>query len=484
MKLFELLNHVDEPTQRDLEDIDITGVTDDSRDVKRGYMFVAVEGYNHDGHHYINEALENGASVVVGEQQLNLSAPYIQVNDTKRILGQMASHFYGHPSDQKIVIGVTGTNGKTTTSYMLKAVFEQNGYNCGLIGTIEYFINGESLPSKNTTPGAVTLQKLLHDSQDDVVIIEISSHALKQHRVAGVQLDEAIFTNLDSEHLDYHNSMQEYFESKFQIFNLLKENGYALLNSDDKWCRQAIEQLRDSKINVHTVGIKEENDVQIFEHHQNLHVKGATSNELLELKMPGLHNRYNAAFGLLTSEIFNLNRNESIQALNHVENIRGRFEIVYFPGNKKVVVDYAHTPKGFYHCLNTIRECGARRIIHVFGFRGARDPSKRLSMMKQSIEVSDYYILTFDDLNDTPENDMEQTLNQFHNQFGNNKGEVVTDRTLAIERAIELAGDGDWVVITGKGHESFKHDFKWGTKSDLETVEKVLEHVQTATRLS
>ncbi|RPF53971.1 UDP-N-acetylmuramoyl-L-alanyl-D-glutamate--2,6-diaminopimelate ligase [Aquisalibacillus elongatus] len=483
MKLLNLLDNVDYKSQSNLDDITVVGITDDSREVKTGYLFVAIEGYQSDGHHYIEEAFDNGACAVIGEQDLEFEQ-YIKVSNSKQVLGQLVSRYYGQPSLNKKVIGVTGTNGKTTTSYMIKSVFEENGYSCGLIGTIEYYINGESKPSKNTTPGAVTLQKLLYESQDDVVVIEISSHALKQYRVEGVQLDGAIFTNLDSEHLDYHNSMQEYFESKLLIFEYLKPNGFALINTDDQWGAKARDTLLDKGINVFSVGVEPSHDVQIRLDKPSLHVKGATSDEQLSLKLPGLHNRFNAAFGMLISEIYKLNRQQSIAALNHVEKVNGRFEIVYFPGNIKVVVDYAHTPKGFFHCLNTVKECGARRIIHVFGFRGTRDPSKRIPMMKKSLQVSDYYILTLDDLNETSEDEMEKELVDYQNRFDSASGEVITDRTLAIERAIQLAEEGDWVVITGKGHEHYQQDFALGTKTDLETVEKVYNHIQEYTSLS
>lgn len=484
MNLNELLTNVDVIHHRNLDDINVDFITDDSREVKPGSMFVAVRGYEHDGHVYIDEAIQNGASVIVGEKDLELLVPYVQVRNSKKALGQILCQYYKQPSACKKVIGVTGTNGKTTTSYMLKAIFEQNNYSVGIIGTIEYFINGESRPSQNTTPGTAMLQKLLYESVDDVIIIEISSHALKQCRVEGVQLDAAIFTNLDSEHLDYHKSMTEYFESKFKIFDLLKPHGYALVNRDDEWGEKAYHLLREKGTHVYTVGTSSKADAQIHRQDTSVTLKAINTNVLLNLKMPGIHNRFNAAFSLMVGELFDLELSETVDALNHVEKVKGRFEVVNFPGNITVVVDYAHTPKGFYHCLNAVRESGANRIIHVFGFRGSRYSTKREVMMNESLKVSDYYILTFDDLNGSTEEEMRQILKYFHDHHGSSKGEVIPDRTIAIERAIKLANDGDWIIITGKGHEQYKGNFALGTKTDLETVETLMNRARQITRLS
>ncbi|GEL77970.1 UDP-N-acetylmuramoyl-L-alanyl-D-glutamate--2,6-diaminopimelate ligase [Tenuibacillus multivorans] len=478
MKLTDLLEDCDVLTERNLADIDVKGLTDDSREIEPGYVFIAVQGYSHDGHQYIDEAIKRGASVIIGERSLSLDIPYVQVKCSKKVLGEMVSRFYGNPSKDKIVIGVTGSNGKTTTSYMIKAIFDQNGYRSSLIGTIEYLINGKSSPSKNTTPGAVSLQRMLYECEDDVIIIEVSSHALKQHRVAGIQFDTVIFTNLDCEHLDYHHSMEDYFKAKSMIFDLLKKDGQAIVNTDDEWGRKAYQLLLKLGKPVLTVGTKPNQDIRILPDQHGVYIKGNKADETLELKIPGLHNRYNAAFAIMVGELIGLERQKSIYGLNHVEKVDGRFQIVYFPGNKNVVIDYAHTPNGFYHCLNTIKQCGARRIIHVFGFRGMRDRSKRLMMMKQTLDVSDYYILTFDDLNGIDPKEMEKTLFDFNTHYDENRGDVITDRTLAIERAIELAREGDWVIITGKGHEQYKLDFEWGTKTDLETVETILHHTK------
>ncbi len=458
--------------EAELADIYISGIADDSRQVGQGYLFVACKGHEKDGHEFIEEAIERGAVAIVAESFVNLGVPCIVVKDTKMLLGSLVSQFYGNPSKEKIIIGITGTNGKTTTCYMIKFVLEAHGYRCGLIGTIEYVINGESHPSKNTTPGAVQLQKLLHESRDDVIVIEVSSHALKQGRVNGVDFDLCLFTNLDGEHLDYHDNMDDYFETKYMLFEKMKEAGQVIVNVDDEWGRKLYERLLRKGIPALSIGKGRLNDLKLVSDGDYFNLKNGVTLKI-DLALPGLHNKYNAAFTVLVAFLMNLEWEKTLHALKNLKRIPGRFELFQLHGDVTVVVDYAHTAKGFYYCLNAIRECGAKRIFHVFGFRGNRDKKKREAMINNSVSISDYYILTFDDLNNVSDEEMEEELIYFYETFGKGKGEIITDRTLAIQKAISLASAGDWVVITGKGPEMYTKEFNLKTKTDVETVEKL-----------
>ena len=202
-------------TQVNVEPIMITGISDNSKDVKEGYLFVAVSGYSVDGHDYIRDAVRLGAAAVIGEKDImNLKIPYIQVKNSRKVLGLVAKKFYGNRSSKKIMIGITGTNGKTTTSLMLKHILEKNGITCSVIGTISNIINGEMLESQNTTPGAIKLNSLLTESRDEVVIMEVSSHGLVQYRLEGIEFDYCVFTNLYHDHLDFHGTMEDYFQAK------------------------------------------------------------------------------------------------------------------------------------------------------------------------------------------------------------------------------------------------------------------------------
>ncbi|MGM8214868.1 Mur ligase family protein [Bacillaceae bacterium W0354] len=234
LKLLDDINY-HYKNKEELGQLTLSGITDNSRDVKEGYLFVAVKGYQLDGHDFIQESIGRGAIAVIAEKPLPIRIPCIVVENTKELLGHLASSFYNHPSSNKKIIGITGTNGKTTISYMLKAALEEHEISCGLIGTIEYLINGKSKPSQNTTPGAIHLQRMLAESLDEVVIIEVSSHALQQGRVNGVLFDLCVFTNLDGEHLDYHENMNKYFETKYLLFEKLKSHGAAIVNIDDEW---------------------------------------------------------------------------------------------------------------------------------------------------------------------------------------------------------------------------------------------------------
>ena len=221
---------------KDVEHISITGVTDNSKEIKKGFLFVAVTGYKSDGHNYINDAIRLGASAVIGNRDIKgLEVPYLRVENSRKALGQIAKRFYGDPSNQKIMIGITGTNGKTTTSYMLQQILEENGVTCSVIGTIQHIINGNKVDSHNTTPGTMELNSLLVESRDMVVIMEVSSHGLAQYRLEGIEFDFCVFTNLYHDHLDFHGTMEDYFLAKLLLFEKLKPSGLAVINGDDFW---------------------------------------------------------------------------------------------------------------------------------------------------------------------------------------------------------------------------------------------------------
>lgn len=232
MKLQTILEDI--PIQSKLTEqqlhFDIVGITDNSADVKPGYLFVAISGFQTDGHRYIDDAIRRGAAVIVGEQVMrDVPVPYIRVESSRRVLGLLAKNFYKNPAKQKVMIGITGTNGKTTTSYLLKYLLESAGYSCALIGTIQTIMNGKVQPSMNTTPNALALHRLLAESKDKIVIMEVSSHGLDQHRVSGVTFDYCLFTNLAHDHLDYHKTMENYFQAKRKLFSLLRDDGKAII---------------------------------------------------------------------------------------------------------------------------------------------------------------------------------------------------------------------------------------------------------------
>ncbi|MCQ6274802.1 UDP-N-acetylmuramoyl-L-alanyl-D-glutamate--2,6-diaminopimelate ligase [Bacillus sp. V3B] len=458
-----------------LDHINITGITDNSKDVKEGYLFVAVSGYSFDGHDYITEAIRLGASAVIGEQDImDLEIPYIQVKNSRKVLGIVAKKFYGNPSSKKIMIGITGTNGKTTISFMLKHILEKNGISCSVIGTLSYIINGKTIESQNTTPGTIKLNSLLAESRDEVVIMEVSSHGLAQYRLEGIEFDYCVFTNLYHDHLDFHGTMEEYFQVKSLLFEKLKPNGLAVINVDNDWGENLYKNLHHKKVNTYLVGKSNDCDLSIIDYHTATNpfilLKEKEETVKIHLPLPGQHNLYNAAFAYAIARKLPIKREELILGLNQFPGVPGRFETYRSEEGITIVIDYAHTADAIFHTLQTAKECGAKRIFHIFGFRGGRDKTKREEMVKVSTEFSDELILTLDDLNTEKYDQMVTELNRLHSEYPSGKGSVIPDRTLAIQTAIQKGTKDDWLIITGKGPERYKQSFDLPTMSDKETI--------------
>ncbi|MCK1982008.1 MULTISPECIES: UDP-N-acetylmuramoyl-L-alanyl-D-glutamate--2,6-diaminopimelate ligase [Peribacillus] len=467
-------------SEMNVPDISILGLTDNSRDIQNGYLFVAVRGYSVDGHDYIKDAVRLGASAVIGELDIgDLEVPYLQVKNSRKALGKIAKNFYGDPSKQKIMIGITGTNGKTTTSYMLHKIIKESGMACSVIGTIQHIINEKTIDSHNTTPSAIELNALLASSKDKVVIMEVSSHALVQYRLEGIEFDYGIFTNLYHDHLDYHGTMEEYFQAKALLFEKLKPNGMAIVNGDNFWGEKLHEYLKKRKVNTYVIGESKCCDLSIHDYDTATKpfVLLNDGNEIvrINLPMPGLHNLYNAAIAYAVARKMTVGKEDILLALKKFPGVPGRFEVYKDEDSPTIVIDYAHTADAIFHCLQTAKELGVERIFHIFGFRGGRDKKKRAEMVKVSSELSDVSILTLDDLNTEDYHEMKATLIDLYHKYNAENGLVIPDRTLAIQTVLKMAKKGDWVIVTGKGHESYKQDFSLPTTSDKETIQYLLD---------
>jgi UDP-N-acetylmuramoyl-L-alanyl-D-glutamate--2,6-diaminopimelate ligase len=477
MLLHDILKEVvlEKQSRMDCGAIEITGISDNSKLIKKGNLFIAVTGFQADGHHYIKDAISLGAAAVVGEQELDdLGVPYFQVKNSRRVLGLISKNYYKDPSNQKIMVGITGTNGKTTISFMLKHILEKSGISCSIIGTIHYDINGVIQGSNNTTPGAIKLNSLLASSQDQVVIMEVSSHALVQDRLEGIQFDYCIFTNLYHEHLEYHGTMDEYFQAKSLLFEKLKPNGITIVNGDDFWGEKLHGNLSQRNKQAYVVGKSISHDLTIVNFTTKMKpsilLKEYDENVRLELPFPGLHNLYNAALSYPVARMLSIQKEDITLALSHFPGVPGRFEVYKNTEGPTIVIDYAHTADAFVHILQTVKECGAKRIFHIFGFRGGRDHSKRAEMVKVSSKMSDLSILTMDDLNNEKFEDMLLTLNKLRREFSSENGLVIPDRTLAIRFAYQWGLTDDWIIITGKGPEHYQQTFDLPTHTDKETV--------------
>ncbi len=450
----------------------ITGLTDDSRKVEPGSLFVAVKGERVDGHEFLDHVLTAGAAAVVVDRGTTVgSIPTVRVQDSRAALGIIGSRFYHDPSIVLRMIGVTGTNGKTTTTYVVKAMLEAASRQVGLIGTVAYLVGKELLPASHTTPGALELQRLfarMVESRLDTVVMEVSSHALALNRTAGAEFDVAVFTNLTQDHLDFHLDMERYFQAKRTLFAELgqagsrKERKRAIVNVDDPWG----ERIRDAcRVPVWTYGLHRQadlyaEDVTLSASGTRFTLRSPLGTCAIQSRLVGEHNVYNllAAIGVVLHE--GLTLEQVCAAVGAVSNVPGRFERVEAGQDFTVVVDYAHTEDALVRLLTAAQALRTGRIITVFGCGGDRDRTKRPKMGCAAVQYSDVVVLTSDNprtedpaaiLNEVEIGVKEALVARPHVRY-----RMVADRRVAIEAAIQEAKVGDMVLIAGKGHEDYQ----------------------------
>ena len=462
------------------ENLDIKGFTDRSDEVEKGFVFVAIEGFIVDGHEYIREAVSKGASVIIGEQEVqSLDVPYIKVENSRKTLGELAAGFYGYPAENKMVIGVTGTNGKTTTGLFLRHLFKKLGYSVSFFGTVFNEMNGERTESSLTTPSASMIQKALAESTDEVVVIEVSSQGLAQHRMEGMAFDYALFTNLQHDHLDYHHSMEEYFFAKKKLFSLLKLTGKAVVNEDSEWGQRLSRLLKEEGKTVITVG---ETDQSTRYYLEGSSQGTCVMNDHLykfTLPLPGKYNLANLSLALTVLNDLDHELTDISKLMSDLDPIPGRFEVYALSDEVYGIIDYAHTAEALQALLPTIKEMYSHyQLVHVFGFRGNRDSTKRNKMVDISAQYSDETILTLDDLNGVSILEMEKEYSAQQKRKPLNEVKIVLDRTQAIIDAVKEAAVPTLIVVTGKGHETYKQKFDLSSTSDKETFQLINEKKQ------
>lgn len=450
----------------------IADITHDSRQSGEGILFVCIPGAHVDGHDFASQAAGNGAVAILAERKLDLPAEVTQVivPDVKVAMQSLVPYFYDYPGQKLRMIGVTGTNGKTTITYLLRSILRNSGYKVGLIGTIQIMIEDDVLPIHNTTPDVIDLQKTLakmRESGITHVIMEVSSHALAQQRVAGCEFDTAVFTNLTQDHLDYHKTMENYALAKALLFDnvsastAVKQNKAAVINMDDEAGKLMLAHSQCSIIT--TYGIDYAGDlrataIDVKPKGVSFNISGEFGSLTLNLKITGIFNVYNVMGAVGAALAEGISPSVIKQALEASASVPGRFELVDCQQNFAVIVDYAHTPDGLENILKTARQITSKRIITVFGCGGDRDRTKRPIMGRIAAELSDVVIAT----SDNPRSeDPEFILSQVEAGVlpaltGDKQHEKITDRRQAIERAIKIAKSGDTVVIAGKGHENYQ----------------------------
>jgi len=444
----------------------VESITYDSRRVSRNGLFVALRGKKHDGHDFIDQAIEKGASVIVAEREERRSrVTSVIVEDTRSALADLAATFYGFPARRLKLAAVTGTNGKTTTTFLIKHICEKARLRCGLIGTVRYEIGERVLPATRTTPESLDLQELLAQIANAgcrAAAMEVSSHALAQERTRGLEWDVAVFTNLTQDHLDFHGTMETYFESKLKLFTQLsrqqkKPRPIAIVNINDRYGQQVLDKI-EKKIPVTTFGMGVRADFRASNYRMEF---GGTSYQLdargksyfVRVPLIGRFNVANSLAALAAANAFGIGLREAVLSLAKAPQVPGRLEMVPAKRQFQVFVDYAHTPDALLSVLKTLRELDPRRLIVVFGCGGDRDRQKRPLMGQIADQHADHAIITSDN---PRKEDPDAIIAEIEKGFRSDRFEKIVDRTQAIGRAIELARPRDIVLIAGKGHESYQ----------------------------
>jgi UDP-N-acetylmuramoyl-L-alanyl-D-glutamate--2,6-diaminopimelate ligase len=466
MDLSELLDNIEEKKVIGPRDLAVSGISYDSRLVEPGQAFFCVKGLVTDGHLYVHDAIERGAGVLFVERDPEEEVPdgvaLVRVPDTRLALARCAAKFYGEPSTDLKLVGITGTNGKTTTTFLVENIFKKAGYVTGLIGTVENHIGDIVEPVTRTTPESLDLQRLLRrmaDSGIEVVAVEVSSHALELHRVSGCKFDVVVFTNLTQDHLDFHLSLEEYFGAKKRLFEG-QEFGpgrVALVNIDDEFGRRLLEE---TSLTSRSFGLDNRADftaggVSVSAEGNRFELSFAGETLKLSTLLQGRFNVYNCLAAAAVASELGVDGKGIAAGLETLVGVPGRFENIDCGQNFTTLVDYAHTPDGILSLLEACREVSEGRVIIVVGCGGDRDRSKRPLMGRVATELSDLCVLTSDNpRGEDPRAIIEMILEGVRDKFPPERYMVVADRHEAIKRAISEARPGDLVVVAGKGHES------------------------------
>ena len=472
-------------------EIEIEGLESNSKNVKKGYLFVAIKGFSTDGHQYVESAIENGATAIMIEEGCdlkNLKIPeditVIMAKNTREGLAITASNFYGNPSRKFKLIGVTGTKGKTTTTFMIKEILEKAGKKVGLVGTIATYINGKKIKdSDRTTPESLELQQLFSQMVEagvEAVVMEVSSQSLKLHRVDGCEFDIVLFTNFSEDHISpkEHPDMEDYFQSKLKLFHMCKTG---IVNTDDLYGAKIPDLFPDN--NITTYGIDNyanvlAKDITITNSYVDFKVKITDRNERVKTGIPGRFSVYNSLAAICVAQKFAISPEVIKEALLEVR-VPGRSELVNNKLELPIMIDYAHSPESLQNILQAVKSYTRGKVISVFGCGGDRDAGKRPIMGEISGRIADFTFITSDNpRTEDPEKIVEQIEEGMKKTKGNYK--VVVDRVEAIKQAIQMATKRDIIVLAGKGHEPYqeingvKHPFdeRIIVKELIEEIEK------------
>ena len=478
MKLKKLLEGIEIIESTADMELDIASVAYDSRKVERGGLFVAISGFASDGNRFIPMAMEKGAAVIVTAKKPELDVPYVLVPSDRLALALIGCNFYSHPARSMTMIGVTGTNGKTSVTLLLKQVIEKVlGAKVGLIGTMENRIGDLVIPTERTTPESFELQGLFAQMRDagcKYVVMEVSSHAIALERIGGVRFDVAAFTNLTEDHLDFHKTMENYCDTKAELFNRCDK---AVLNCDDSWFERISQNVKCDMLTTSVKGSGSLNarDLLLRADGIAFTAEMGTEHASVSLQIPGRFTVYNAITVLGIASQLGISLQTAASALATAEGVLGRVEVVPTPGKPyTVLLDYAHTPDGLENVLTSVRDFCKGNLIVVFGCGGDRDPIKRPIMGHIGVSLADFAVIT----SDNPRNEDPMTIiSDILKGVKNTDGEyiVIENRRKAIQYAMDKAGKNDIIILAGKGHETYQEIR--GVKHHLDEREEVTAYL-------
>ena len=461
MKLSQLIAAVTPAKVKGSVDCDIASLEFDSRRVMPGQLFFALKGEAADGHDFISDTVAKGAAAVVCEHlptSCDEKVCYIEVPDSHYAMGLMAAEFYGHPSAQLTLLGVTGTNGKTTTVTLLYRLFRALGYKVGLLSTVVNYVDDKMVKAERTTPDALQIQRLMADMVKagcTYCFMEVSSHAVVQHRIAGLAFDGALFSNITHDHLDYHQTFEAYIKAKKMFFDALPASAFALINLDDRNGRTMVQNTK-AKVKTYSLHTLADFHCRIIENtFEGIHLN--MDGVAVWTRFTGKFNAYNLLLVYATAQLLGVDKNETLRLLSLMEPVSGRFEVVQGKNNITAIIDYAHTPDALQNVIDTINDIrDEQRLITVVGCGGNRDKTKRPVMARIAVNGSDKVVFT----SDNPRNeDPNAILDDMY--AGLSAGELarairIADRREAINTAIHLSCPGDIILIAGKGHETYQ----------------------------
>lgn len=466
---------------------EILGITYSSKSVKRGFLFAALQGQKSDGFDFIQEAQANGAQAILSEKARPANFPgiWIQVSEARQALALCSANFYSHPSQKMEVIGITGTNGKTTITYLVEEILRKAKFTPGIIGTITYRGPKMNITAQRTTPEAPDLQKLMKEMVDQGAshcLMEVSSHALDLKRVWGIQFDVVVFTNLSGDHLDYHHSMDEYFEAKKKLFFLNHHKRIAVINTDDSWGQKLIPQV---PIGVITYGLQDSAVVrgekyELDEKGIETEVKYPGGKMQISSSLLGKPNLYNILASFAIAFTLKISPDFIKEGITNLKVIPGRFERIENSVGLNIFVDYAHTDDALRSLLETFRELNPKRILLVFGAGGGRDKTKRERMGKVAATLADLIFLTSDNPRYEDPMAIIRDVEKGIKNAGSESYTVIPDRKEAIAKALSSGKKNDYILVAGKGHEDYQiFKDKIIHFKDTEVIKEILEQMES-----